>query len=319
MKILFAGCPEIGVPTLERIAHKHTVVGVLTNPDRSCGRGRRRRETPVKSKARELGLSIIECESIDSEVREKVGALSPQLLVVVAFGMIFDKVFLDLFPLGGINVHPSLLPKYRGASPLQTAILQGEKETGVTVQKLALKMDSGAILAQEKLSIGPRETAGELALRAAECGSRLITEVVDQMESGTVRPIPQNEEVATYCKLIRKQDGKIDWTASAPEIVNKILAFNPWPIAFTFVQGKRLNLLRADYYTRDKQDSEHHDNGSAVPGKVLGVDKSSGILIQTGDGILVAIELQLQAKKALGWQDFINGNPDIIGTVLGED
>lgn len=306
----------MSVPSLEKCAKKYPIAGVLTNPDRVCGRGKRIQETPVKSKAKELGLPLIEAPELDTSVRETIAEKKPDMLVVVAYGKIFDKAFLDLFPKGAINLHPSLLPKYRGPSPLPAAILNGDKETGITVQRLALKMDSGDILAQKKLPLSGTETTGRMTEIVAEEGATMIVSVLESIQSGTEQPIKQNEDDATYCSLIRKEDAVISWDEPAEIIERRVRAFDPWPIAHTFWKGRRLNILSAFPYKRDQ--SAQNGPGSDEPGTVLGIDKSAGILIQTKDGILAVTRLQLQSKKQMDWKDFINGTQGFIGSVLGE-
>ena len=275
------------------------------------------RETPVSAEAKNLNIPVIEAEKIDSSVEEQVLSLQPELLAVVAYGTIFKKQFIDVFPRGGINLHPSLLPKYRGPSPIPAAILAGESVTGVTIQELALEMDSGAVLAQEKIEIKENETAGELTLRAADIGADCMVDVIERIESGARKAVPQNDAEATYCRLLTKKDGKIDWNNPAEYISNKIRAFNPWPKAYTYFNGQQLNLLRGLPYPGP----EHviPATNDIVPGRVLGIDKKTGILIQTGDAIVAVTELQLQAKKVLDWKSFLNGTRDFIGSVLGDE
>jgi methionyl-tRNA formyltransferase len=315
MKILFSGTPYIAVPALETIAEKHTVTCVLTNPDRPKGRGKKPVPTPVKEKAVELGLETIECTKIDTAIREAVGAKGADLLVVAAFGKIFDKDFLDLFPKGGINLHPSLLPKYRGPSPIPAAILEREEQTGVTVQQLALKMDSGDILAQEIIPLEGTETTDVITKQAAHIGARLLPEVIESIEKGTAKPVPQDDSKATYCRLLKKADGSIDWNSDAQKISAMVRAFFPWPKAYTYFEGKKLNIL---YALPAGENGPQESGREGAAGEVLGIDKRAGILIQTGYGILAVTHLQLEAKKALDWRSFLNGTHGFIGSRLGE-
>ena len=311
MRILFAGSPEIAVPSLERTAGEHTVVGVLTNPDSTRGRGREACVTSVKSTARDLGLTILQPEKLDGAFREQVRALAPDLLVAVAYGRIFGPRFLELFPRGGVNVHPSLLPRYRGSSPINAAILNGDSLTGLTIQRLALEMDSGDILMQQELPLDGTETAESLTAVFAGIGAELLSRTLRGLEAGTLTGIPQDHSLATYCGYIRKDDGKIDWSLSAREIHRRFRGYYPWPGIFTFHKGLKLNILKANVYTGTRT------AGEAAPGTVLGMDNQEGFLIQTGNGILAVTELQLQAKKPLGFRDFGNGNRDFSGSHLG--
>ncbi len=310
MRILYAGTPEIAVPSFERLADDFTVCGVLTNPDRQKGRGRKNFPPPIKTAAEKRGIPVLQFESPGKEAREAVRLLSPDVLVVFAYGKIFGKKFLSLFNDGCFNIHPSLLPRYRGSSPLLSAILAGDSETGITVQKMALKMDSGDIVKQISYPLSGEETTAFLRQWAAVRSAPLIRETISDLEKGTLHSYPQNEEEATYCRKITKDDGLIDWSEAAEVLDRKIRAFNPWPGSFTFLGNKKLNIITATYK------SSHRDTDEQ-PGKVLGVDKNHGILIQTGSGVLVVTSLQLQSKKVLDWKTFLNGTPQIIGTLVG--
>ena len=308
MRILFAGSPEIALPSLERLHRSQEICAVLTNPDRPTGRGRGLRETPVSVLARELKLPTIKPERLGKAAREEAAAYGAELLVVAAYGRFFGPKFLSLFPRGAINLHPSLLPKYRGPSPIPAAILAGDTETGVTIQKLAEEMDSGDILAQERIALDGRETTESLIDRSGTLGARMLDEVIGRFDQ--IEPRRQREEEATYCKMIRKEDGFIDWRLGVDEIDRKIRAYYPWPEAQTSFNGAKLLLLEAEPHPEG--------GGEAVePGKVIGVDKEAGILIQTGDGVLAVKRLKLQSKKALSWKDFLNGVHEFVGSVLG--
>lgn len=309
MRVFFAGTPEIAVPSLVRLSETHEVVGVLTNPDRECGRGREIKCCPVKVKADELGLKIFQPETLDAGFIEEVRLLEPEILAVTAFGKIFRKNFIDIFPFGGLNVHPSLLPKFRGASPIQSALLSGDSETGITIQKLALKMDSGDILKQEHYSYKDSDTAESLTGYFADRGAVLLSEVISEIEQEKSVAVEQDEEKATYCSYINKEDGLIDWSDSAENIDRRLRAFTPWPGIYTYFSGKKLNIIEAGSYTQEESDAEC--------GRVIRVDKKNGILIQTGKGILAVRRLQLQSKKALDWKSFANGVKDFKDSVLG--
>jgi len=333
MKILFAGSPAIAVPALEAVREKHTLVGVLTNPDKPSGRGRSIASTPVKLRAESLGLPLFQPIKIDSAFHETTASLKADILVVVAYGKIFPESYLSLFPKGGINLHPSLLPKYRGPSPISAAIKDGCTETGVTIQRLAKKMDCGNILAQERIPILPSDTTESLTLKAGQVGARMLVEVLQLLEEGREMEIPQWDGDASYCFLITPEEAEILWTSPAKEICCQIRAFYPWPKARTSFNSRTLYFLDAEVYNppdnsavRDEGQKKAPSAASSVrggeepvPGRVIGIDKREGILVQTGEGILAVKKLQLAGKNPLGWKEFLNGVRDFPGTVLGGD
>ena len=309
MRCLFAGSPELSVPSLELLNAENMVCGVLTNPDKKSGRGSKIVSTPVCCKTRELNLPLLQQEKLNEATRAAVNDLRPDMLVVVAYSKIFGPKFLSLFPQGAINLHPSLLPKYRGPAPIPAAILAGESETGITVQRLALEMDSGDILRQVSLALKGDETTASLSDRVAEQGARLLREVLVGLDS--ISSKPQDHGQASYCRLIQKTDGLINWQVDVNRIERMIRAYQPWPTTYTYYDGKMLTLLRACVYRGPSGAPE-------VPGKVLGVDKAEGILVQTSHGILAVQELKLQSKKALHWKAFLNGAKSFVGSTLGE-
>lgn len=318
-RILFAGTPEIAVPALRTLAGTGRLVGVLTVPDQVAGRGQHLHQSEVKVCAQELGLPVLQPNRLDQAARDAVAELKPDLLVCIAYGRIFGPKFLGQFPQGGINLHPSLLPKYRGPSPINAAILAGEDTTGISIQVLAPGMDEGDILAQERILLSGNETAGSLSKICSEIGARMLLTAVNIMEAGLARPQAQDGALATYCSLIHKDDGLIDWTHSALEIHRQARAYDPWPRAWTLWQGKKLYLDKLELYKPP--------HGSALvlpgpqtgqPGQVFKVDKTEGFLIQTGQGLLALRQLQLQSKKSLDHLAFFNGARDFVGTILGE-
>jgi len=312
MRILFAGSPDFAVPSLVSLHAEHPITAVLTNPDKPAGRGKLPEATAVKTQALALGLPLLQPQSFEPPLLERVGALGAELLVVVAFGRILKKEFLDLFPRGGINVHASLLPKHRGPSPITAAILAGDRETGVSVQKLAVKMDAGDILGVRILELTGRETTGSLSDSLARTGAELLAATIKEIERGGSNPVPQNEEEATYCRLVSKQDGRIDWAADVQTIERMIRAYDPWPRAYSFYNGRRLNLLSGGVYP------EAIDTTGKKQGLVLATDNRYGILVNTGGGVLYVSSLQLQAKKPLDWRSFLNGQKGFVGAQLGE-
>jgi methionyl-tRNA formyltransferase len=330
MRILFAGSPSIAVPSLKEICSIKGIelAGVLTNPDTPRGRHGKCQPTEVGEAAAEIlrqfegqnrkVFSVFKPLKLDAPLRERITALNPDLLVSFAYGHIFGPKFLALFPLGGINIHPSLLPKYRGPAPIVAAIINRDTVTGISIQKLAYEMDSGDILAKEQFQLTGRETAGELngitAQKAAVLLREALSKIAESLNSSgksglAIQGKPQNHSEASYCSLIKREDGLIDWKAGAAEIEAKIRAFDPWPLCRTVHKEKELYILKAGVFQH-----EFIYQGERKPGLVLGIDKEGGILVQTGDGILAVTELQYQAKKALFWKDFLNGARDFSVT-----
>ena len=330
MKVLFAGSPAIAIPSLRALSDLELegegvfLAGVLTNSDSKRGRSGRDEPTEVSAAATELdefrkekGLKPIpqlKPEKLDEQARKEVAALSPDLLVSFAYGRIFGPRFLALFPMGGVNIHPSLLPKYRGASPIPAVILAREKETGICIQKLALEMDAGDILAVDRFQLSGRETTQSLSESAAQRAAQLLRELLSDFHGKSAGARPQEGGIV-YCREIKKEEGLIDWGKSAVEIDARIRAFTPWPLSFTCLGRDTLYMLETEPETYMKTFSE--TDNAAPPGTVLGTDKSRGILIQTSDGILAVSSLQWQAKKALDWKAFCNGARGFIGSRLG--
>ena len=314
MRILFAGTPDIAVPALKALAAVHDVAAVLTNPDRVQGRGRKVHSSEVKVAAEDLGLTILQPQKLDADIRAQITEMNIDLLVCIAYGKIFPQAFLDLFPRGGINFHPSRLPDFRGPSPLNAQILRGDSLGAVTVQTLAKAMDSGDILLQEDMPLDERETTATLTEKAARMAGDCLLKVLASMEDGTSAPVPQDHDKATFCSLIGKNDGLMDWTQSAVQLDRIVRAYTPWPHGFTFWKGLRLNILDAVPYK-----GQQSVPAETSPGTVAGLDKKEGILVQTGDGVLALRRLQLQSKKALDYKSFLNGSKDFIASVLGEE
>jgi methionyl-tRNA formyltransferase len=318
MRILFAASPAIAVPALEAVFEMNDVdmAGVLTNPD--APRGRNGLAAPTDAGTAAAGLvrrsmetggknfPILKPLMLDSAVRRQIATLKPDLLVSFAYGKIFGPKFLSLFPAGGINIHPSLLPKYRGPTPVQAVILNMESVTGITVQKLAPEMDRGDILAQETVQLTGRETAAVLSELMAKKAAYMLPVVIREIAAKKIIGTAQNHGDATYCRLIKRKDGFIDWNKSAAQIDAQIRAFDPWPLSWTTHNNRELFILEAEAMAGEKSDKA---------GLVLGTDK--GILIQTGEGILVVRKLQYQTKKALIWRDFLNGARNFTGIKLG--
>jgi methionyl-tRNA formyltransferase len=314
MRVLFAGTPALAVPSLRAVAHAHDVVGVLTAPDKPAGRGRTTSPPPVAVAARDLALSLLQPAALNADVIARVRQLAPDILVVVAYGKIFREPFLSLFRLGGINLHPSLLPRYRGPTPITAAILAGDRETGVTIQRLALKFDTGDILAQSRHALAGDETTGSLSDTLAGEGAELLKGVLAAFAEG--RPPAgraQDEASATYCSRLSKEDGIIDWGGLAVAIERQVRAFAPWPRACTTLHGETLLVLK----THVAAGTLSPDASRANPGDVLIANRDHGLLVRTGDGILAVERVQPQFKKPQDWRSFLNGHPDVVGSRLG--
>ena len=322
LRLLYAGSPDIAVPALVRLGFEAEIVGVLTNPESQKGRGLGLAATPVAEAAASVfqgAVPVLAFERLDAAAREAVAALAPELLVSFAYGRIFGPKFLALFPRGGINVHPSLLPRWRGPTPIPAAILARDSETGVSVQRLAPGVDEGDLLATQRLPLRGTETTDDLSWTAGLVGADLVAGVVADIAAGREVALPQ-EGTPLYCGLIRKDDGLVDWNEPVLDLYARLRAYSPWPGAFTWFKGQRLNLLEAVPYrgmTYAAPAGSLDWTEAAPPGTVLGLDKSLGLVVQGKDGLVALRRLQLQHKKALGFREFANGVRDLVGATLG--
>lgn len=314
IRILFAGSPEAAKKTLEILTGSQTeydfeIAGVLSNPPSAKGRHKDLIPTPVAAFAEGQGIKVLTPEHLDSAARDQVRPLKADLLVCFAYGHIFGPKFLELFPLGGINLHPSLLPKYRGCTPVPAAILNRDKETAVTIQTLGLKMDEGDILAQTLVELKGSETGESLLNYSAEEGAKLILEIIRKTSAEGKLPQgrPQSGE-ASYTGIIRKEDGRINWKDTTEAIEAKIRAYYPEPGCWCMEKGQSLRILEAALY--------NGEGGDSAPGTVLEFSKSDGILIKTGNGILAVKKLQRQGKNAMDYKNFMNGARNFVGTLL---
>lgn len=303
MKILFAGTPDIAVPTLRSLASHFTVAAVLTATDKIQGRKKILTPPPVKQAALALGIPVIQADHLGSAARAEVAPLGCDTLVCFAYGRIFGPKFLSLFKLA-LNIHPSLLPVLRGPSPIQGAILTRQKETGISIQKIAARMDSGDLAAQMHIPLDGTETAQSLAEKVAALAAPLAVKTLSEPLSFT----PQRGE-PSYCRLITREDGLIDWKKSAEDISAQARGLYPWPRAYTAWKDETLFI--------DAVGPVEESGESAAPGTVLGKDRKKGIAIATGDGVLWVTRLQRQQKKSMDALSFLNGSPAFIGSVLG--
>ena len=308
LKIVFMGTPEFAVPTLKALIEgEDRVILVVTQPDRPRGRGRKLMPPPVKTLAKENDIELVQPESVsEPDFLEKVEGLSPDIVVVAAFGQFLPKRFLEIPRLGCINAHSSILPKYRGAAPAIWAILRGEKITGITTFIIDEGMDAGDVLLIKQVSIGEDETAGELTKRLSDIGAMVIMETIAGLKDGKITPVPQNHEKKTLAPLLKKEDGHINWNQTPDEIKNHVRGMTPWPGAFTILGGERIKIFRVDV----------GDSGIAGSvGKVIEVD-GGGIIVAAKGGCVVIRELQAPGKRRMEAIDFLRGKGIEVGTSL---
>lgn len=323
MKVVFMGTPDFSVGTLEAIVSAgHEVQAVITQPDKPKGRGKSMQMTPVKEKALEHGLEVWQPVKLrTSDVAEKLEALQPDFIVVVAFGQIIPKNILDIPKFGCINVHASLLPKYRGAAPIQWAVIDGEEKSGVTIMRMDEGLDTGDMLAKVEVMISDEETGGSLFDALSAAGARLLVESLPKIAAGELTGEKQPAESPNaYARMITKTDGIIDWNKSAVEIERLVRGLNPWPSAYTRVDGKTLKLWK----TTVAQDAvvcecaNHVDSfESAKPGTVAAADKHF-LYVKTGEGYLRLDEVQLEGKKRMTCDAFLRGYQVAVGETLSE-
>jgi methionyl-tRNA formyltransferase len=309
MKIVFMGTPQAAVVSLERvIADGHEVVAVYTQPDRPSGRGNKIAFSPVKQFALDHDLPVYQPAKIRTlEALEEFRSHNADVAVVVAYGRILPETFLSAFPMGAINVHFSLLPKYRGAAPVNWAIVHGEKTTGVTTMKMDAGLDTGAILMQRETAIGDDETAIELMQRLASIGADLLAETLGSYSS--LRPRVQDEAAASLAPIMKKEDGLISWMLDARDISNRVRGFQPFPTAFSYYHGKKLTVWRSNVV--DETHNLRH------PGEIIEAAGDRLLVFCGGDSVLQITELQLEGKRRVSARDFINGVRPSVGEALG--
>ncbi len=308
MRLAFLGTPQFAVPTLERTVQAgHQVLAVITQPDRPRGRGHETAASPVKLAAARLGLPVFQPERVRRpEAVEFLRGLAVDAMVVVGYGQIIPQTVIDLAPLGIINVHASLLPKYRGAAPIQWAIANGETWTGVTTMRIDAGLDTGDILLQAGTAIGPDETAPELSPRLAAMGADLLVETLAGLSAGAIVPQTQDAAQATYAPLLKKQDGSIDWARPAPAIHNQVRGLQPWPGAHASFRGLALNVWKSAV--------REEASGGGQHGCVVGLRP---LAVACGEGSLELLEVQLEGRKRMAGTDFVNGQRVREGETLG--
>lgn len=298
MRVIFMGTPDFAVPSLQTLLdRKDDVCAVFTQPDKPKGRGHKLQAPPVKLLAEQKGIPVYQPATLkNEEAQELIRSLAPDLIVVAAYGKLLPKVVLDTPKLGCINVHGSLLPKYRGAAPIQWAVLNGDPVSGVTTMYMAEGMDTGDILLKAETPIGPEETAGELFDRLMVLGAGLLGQTLERLEQGTLQRLPQNEEEATHAPMLSKELSRLDWRCSAKELHDRIRGLNPWPCACAVLEGSRLKLL-----------ASRVREGTGEPGTLATTEE--GLLVYCGQGALLLTELQTEQGKRMTGKDYLLGHP----------
>ena len=310
MRVGFMGTPDFAVPTLEALIGKHEVVGVVTQPDKRKGRGKAMAFTPVKEKALEYDIPVYQPVKVrEEEFINTLRKLDPEVIVVAAFGQILPESILNMPKYGCINVHASLLPKYRGAAPIQWSIIDGEKETGVTIMYMEKGLDTGDMIEKVVIPIDAKETGESLHDKLAAAGGPLLLDVLSKLEEGTAVRIPQNDEESCYAKMLTKDLGKIDWKKDAISIERLIRGLNSWPSAYTAFYDKILKIWDADVEAGTAKEE---------PGTVIKVT-ADAIYVQTGEGVLKINEVQIQGKKRMAVKAFLLGHKVEEGFLLGDN
>lgn len=309
MKIVYAGTPDFAVPPLQALIQSgHEIVAVYSQPDRPAGRGKKMRASPVKQVALEADLRVIQPLNFKAaEDRQQLADLQPDLMIVAAYGLILPPEVLEIPQYGCLNIHASLLPRWRGAAPIQRAILAGDESTGITIMQMAEGLDTGDMLFKMETAIQPQDTGSSLHDRLATMGASSLMDVLEQLADEELQPVVQDDALAIYASKIDKSESNIDWQTSAADIDRKIRAFNAWPVAQTLCSFGVLRIWEASPASGSHQ---------AVPGTVLEEGKQQGILVKTGEGSIWLRTIQLPGKKPISSRDFLNGR-SLLGEVLG--
>lgn len=307
IKVIFMGTPQFSVPILDALIQNYDVIGVAAQPDKKSGRKQVINISPIKEIALIYKIPVFQPEKMTEQFVEQIKQLNPDLIVVASYGFILPSSLLEIPKYGVINVHPSLLPKYRGPSPIQSAILNGDKKTGVSIMKVSPQMDQGDILSQRQAEIADDETYQTLHDKLSILSTHLLIDTLPKYLNGEIKPQKQDDQQATYCQIIKREDGKIDWTKNVSEIDAKCRAFDPWPGCWTEWNGKKLKIIKSKKLDTLKY-KEHQ------PGEVF---KQGNIFaVKCGKGALQLFELQLEGKKVMSDKEFFNGYGGIVGSVL---
>lgn len=308
MKVVFMGTPDFAVPALDKIYNsKHEILACITQPDKPSDRGHKITASPVKLYAKEKNLTVLQYNKIREQGVEDLKMLAPDIVVTAAFGQILSQEILDIPKHGVINIHASLLPKYRGSAPISWAILNGEEKTGITIMQTEKGVDTGDIILQEETAIGEDETTGELFDRLANIGADLVIKALDLIESGNATFTKQDESQATKCRMLNKEDGKLDFTKTAKEVYNTVRGCAPWPCAYFEYQGNKIKVFKAKVVEEDC---------SGEIGEVVLSDKKVGLYVKCKDKCISLEELQFPASKRVNVKDFLNGREIVKGSKL---
>jgi methionyl-tRNA formyltransferase len=312
-RIVFMGTPEFALPSLRvLLGRSENIVCVVTQPDRPRGRGRKVLPPPVKKLALQASIPVLQPDTVKGAAfLSELQQFAPDVIIVTAYGKILPGSIISLPPLGTINVHGSLLPKYRGAAPIQWALINGEKETGVTIMQMDEGIDTGDILLQEKIAIAPDETAGSLSSKLAELGGKALGKALDLLRADMLNPAKQDESKASQAPLLSKEKGLVDWSQTAEHISCLIRGLDPWPTTYTILSGRRLRIFSPQVVNRDLCDAT-----SAEPGTICTADRN-GLLIKTGKDCLLIREVQAEGSRRMPVDAFISGHPIPPGTRLG--
>jgi methionyl-tRNA formyltransferase len=306
LRVAFAGTPEFAVPSLQALSHSdHSIVGVLTQPDRPAGRGRRLSASAVKKAALEIGLPVEQPAALDEQARRTLAGWQPDVLVVVAYGLLLPRAVLELPRQGCINVHASVLPRWRGAAPIERALLAGDRESGVSIMRMEAGLDTGPLYATRSIAIRDDDTAGRLRERLAALGAQALLEVLGQVAAGTARAQPQDPALATYAHKLEKAEARIDWRLAAEEIERRVRAFNPWPVAQCRWRGQQLRVWAAHVVEREVP---------TRPGEVIELP-GTPLAVACGINALGLDFVQLAGGKAMPAQDFLRAH-SLAGAVL---
>ena len=311
LRIIFAGTPDFAARHLQAlIQSEHQIVGVYSQPDRPAGRGKKLKASEVKELALEHNLPVFQPQSLkNDEALAELTSLNADIMIVVAYGLILPKAILEAPRLGCLNVHGSILPRWRGAAPIQRAIWAGDEQTGVTIMQMDEGLDTGDMLHISRCPISTTETSASLYIKLAELGPDALIETINKLANGEITPEPQNDELANYAKKLSKEEADIDWSMSALQIERNIRSFNPWPMCFTQMGGQTVKIHQAQVLLQ-----------SGDPGQILSSDKN-GVVVACGEHALCITQLQPQGKKPMAINDFLNGRSDWVtpGTILGEN
>ena len=313
-RIVFMGTPEFAVPSLRVLLEKgENVVCVVTQPDRPKGRGRKVLPPPVKELALQAAIPVLQPERLTGDdFHAALSNFAPDIITLTAYGKILPGRIINLPPLGTINVHGSLLPKYRGAAPIQWALINGETETGITIMQMDAGVDTGDILLQDKIPVEREDTAGTLSVKLAEVGAQALAKALDLLRQDKLKPVKQDAGQASLAPLLKKEDGLVDWSQSAAQISGLIRGLDPWPATYTTLSGKRLRL-----FSPETVDNNHCRDSFSEPGIVCRADRD-GLLVTTGNGCLLIKEVQAEGSRRMAVAAFVSGNPFKPGTVLGQ-